>query len=326
MTESKYSKTLKALSLLRQDKGVTIRKLIEELECSRSTVERILQNLESCNFKLHREWLPGDDHRILRWSLAKEGLLSQPGSAQLYSFSLEERLALERAYRSDGEPALKDALAKVLALQDALPRTSSLEVDALVSRDLRASSVGPKQRIDPEMLQTLSAAIVSRKLILLSYQGGKARSVQPEGLVHSRFQYLVGRGEDGEVRSFRLDLITSLSSTDQKFDEDEKWSLERWAQESFGIYHSDDVINVTLEFDAQVADRAERLVFHPTQYQQRLPDGALLVKLRCKGHRELLHEVLHPDWLGHVKVLGPPVLVQELGEFLRITQKKHGLS
>lgn len=326
MTESKYSKTLTALSFLRQDGGVTIGELMQALECSRSTVERIFQNLQACHYKLNKEWCPDDDHRILRWSLTKEGLLAQPGAAHLYSFSLEERLALERAYRSDGDPALKDALAKVLALQDALPRTSSLEVDALVSRDLQASSVGPKQRIDPEMLQTLSAAIVSRKLILLSYRGDKARSVQPEGLVHSRFQYLVGRGEDGEVRSFRLDLITSLSSTDQKFDEDEKWSLERWAQESFGIYHSDDVINVTLEFDAQVADRAERLVFHPTQYQQRLPDGALLVKLRCKGHRELLHEILHPDWLGHVKVLGPPVLVQELGEFLRITQKKHGLS
>jgi predicted DNA-binding transcriptional regulator YafY len=326
MTESKYSKTLQVLSLLRQYDGVTISELMKKLECSRSTVERILQNLESSNFKLHREWFPGDDHRILRWSLAKEGLLSHPGSAQLYSFSLEERISLERAYRSDGDPALKDALAKVLALQDALPRASSLEVDALVSRDLRASSVGPKQRIDPEMMQTLSAAMVARRLVLLSYQGGKARSVQPQGLVHSRFQYLVGRSEDGEVRTFRLDLITSLMGTDQMFDEPEDWSLERWAQESFGIYHSDELINVTLEFDAEVADRAERLVFHPTQYQQRLPDGALLVKLRCKGHRELLHEVLHPDWLGHVKVLGPPVLVQELGEFLRITQKKHGLS
>jgi len=326
MTESKYSKTLQVLSLLRQYDGVTISELMKKLECSRSTVERILQNLESSNFKLHREWFPGDDHRILRWSLAKEGLLSHPGSTQLYSFSLEERIALERAYRSDGDPALKDALAKVLALQDALPRASSLEVDALVSRDLRASSVGPKQRIDPEMMQTLSAAMVARRLVLLSYQGGKARSVQPQGLVHSRFQYLVGRSEDGEVRTFRLDLITSLMGTDQMFDEQEDWSLERWAQESFGIYHGDELINVTLEFAAEVADRAERLVFHPTQYQQRLPDGALLVKLRCKGHRELLHEVLHPDWLGHVKVLGPPALVQELGEFLRITQKKHGLS
>lgn len=326
MTESKYSKTLQVLSLLRQDNGVTISELMNKLECSRSTVERILQNLESSNFKLHREWFPGDDHRILRWSLAKEGLLSHPGSAQLYSFSLEERIALERAYRSDGDPALKDALAKVLALQDALPRTSSLEVDALVSRDLKASSVGPKQRIDPEMLQTLSAAIVNRKLVLLSYRGNKARSVQPHGIVHSRFHYLVCRGEDGKVRTLRLDLISSLRSTDQTFDEPEAWSVERWAQESFGVYHSDELINVTLEFDMEVADRAERLVFHPGQFQARLPDGALIVKMRCKGHRELLHEILHPDWLGHVKILGPPVLIAQLEAFLWITQKKHGLS
>jgi predicted DNA-binding transcriptional regulator YafY len=306
--------------------GITTTELMGLLECSRSTVERTLDILREADFEIEEGRLDTDDYRIKRWKLSKEGLLASPIAEQLLSLSSDERLALQKSYRTSDDPALRDAVGKILAFQEALPRHKKIDLDELISRDLKASSVGPKQRIDPAVKETLTNALMGGTLLLLSYQGGKARAVMPLGLVHSRFHYLVGRSEDSNVRTFRLDLITSLMGTDQMFDEPEDWSLERWAQESFGIYHSDELINVTLEFDAEVADRAERLVFHPTQYQQRLPDGALLVKLRCKGHRELLHEVLHPDWLGHVKVLGPPVLVQELGEFLRITQKKHGLS
>jgi predicted DNA-binding transcriptional regulator YafY len=306
--------------------GLTTTELMRVLECSRSTVERTLDMLRDADFEIVETRLDTDDYRVKRWTLSKEGLLASPAAEQLLSLSANERFSLQKCYRTADDPALRDAVGKVLAFQEALPRHKAMNLDELLPRDLKASSVGPKQRIDPAIMDTLTTALIGGTALMLSYRGGKVRSVQPHGIVHSRFHYLVCRGEDGGIRTLRLDLITSLRGTDEMFEEPEDWSLERWAQESFGIYHSDDVINVTLEFDAQVADRAERLVFHPTQYQQRLPDGALLVKLRCKGHRELLHEILHPDWLGHVKVLGPPVLVQELGEFLRITQKKHGLS
>ena len=49
-------------------------------------------------------------------------------------------------------------------------------------------------------------------------------------------------------------------------------------------------------------------------------------RLQYGRFNELLHEILHPDWLGHVKVLGPPELVNELNEFLKLTKEKNGLS
>lgn len=327
MEPAAYRRMVETIDRLRNAKyGLTTTELMRVLECSRSTVERTLDMLRDADFEIVETRLDTDDYRVKRWTLSKEGLLASPAAEQLLSLSANERFSLQKCYRTADDPALRDAVGKILAFQEALPRHKAMNLDELLPRDLKASSVGPKQRIDPAVMDTLTTALIGGTALMLSYRGGKVRSVQPHGIVHSRFHYLVCRGEDGGIRTLRLDLITSLRGTDEMFEEPEDWSLERWAQESFGIYHSDDVINVTLEFDAQVADRAERLVFHPTQYQQRLPDGALLVKLRCKGHRELLHEILHPDWLGHVKVLGPPVLVQELGKFLRITQKKHGLS
>lgn len=327
MGPSTYSKMVRALAYIRSKRtGVTIPDLMEELECSRSTVERVLTALRDAGFELEECRLVSDDHRVNRWKIAQEGMLSNPAASQLLALSLDERLALETAYRSSDVPALRDALSKILAFQDALPRAREMDLDELVSRDLRASKVGPRQRVDMKTIETLREALVGGTCVRISYSGGEERLVAPHGIIRSRFHYLVARGEDGIVRTFRLDLITSIHGDDGLADEPEDWAFGDWAQESFGIYHGDQPINIVLGFDAEVAERAAQLVFHPSQWQQRQADGSLIVQLRCCGHRELLHEILHPDWLGHVTVLGPQELVKELAEFLRITQNRHGIS
>ena len=327
MGPSTYSKMIRALAYIRSKRaGATVQELMKELECSRSTVERVLNALRDAGFKLTPNQLSTDDHRSHRWVIARDGLLTNPAASQLLSLSLDERLALEETYRSSQSPALRDALSKILALQNALPRGKEIDLDELISRDLRASRVGPRQRVDPSTVETLRAALVGGTCVRLSYAGGSERLVAPHGIIRSRFHYLVASGENGVIRTFRLDLIKSLTSDETFSEEPEDWVFSSWAQESFGIYHGDEPVNAILEFDASVADRAAQLVFHPTQWQQKQDDGSLIVKLRCRGHRELLHEILHPDWLGHVRVLGPSVLVKELDDFLLVTQKKNGLS
>ena len=90
---------------------------MEHLECSRSTVERILEELRISGFDLVDAHHSGDDHRTKRWSLAREGLLSNPAAEQLLSLTLNERVALEQPFRCTTDAALKDRLSKVLALQ-----------------------------------------------------------------------------------------------------------------------------------------------------------------------------------------------------------------
>jgi predicted DNA-binding transcriptional regulator YafY len=327
MGPSTYSKMIRALACIRSKRaGATVQELMTELECSRSTVERVLTALRDAGFELTENRLSADDHRSRRWAIARDGLLTNPAASQLLSLSLDERLALEETFRSSRSPALRDALSKVLAFQNALPMGKDLDLDELISRDLRASKVGPRQRIDPKIVEMLREALVSGTCVRLSYAEGPERLVAPHGIIRSRFHYLVARGDDDVLRTFRLDLISTLKSDSALSMEPDDWTFGDWAQESFGIYHGDEPINAVLEFSSQVADRAGRLLFHPSQWAQKLDDGSLIVHLRCKGHRELLHEILHPDWLGHVKVLGPPELVNELNEFLKLTKEKNGLS
>jgi len=322
-----YRRMASTVAAIRNSRhGLTVVELMKALECSRSTVERTLNILRDAEFDLQENCLPSDDHRVKRWKLTKEGFLSSPIAQQLLLLGLDERLALHQLYLTSDNPVVVDALGKILAFQDALPRAKSVDLEELVSRDLRVSSVGPKQRVDEQVIETLRAALIGGTCVMLGYQGGTERLVQPHGVIRARFHYLVARGEDENIRIFRLDLISSLRETDQIFSEPEGWDFPKWAHESFGVFHSDEPITVTLEFDIEVADRARRLVFHPTQRQKPQDDGSLLVQIRCKGHRELLHEILHPDWLGHVRVLGPAELLQELADFLRTTMQKNGIS
>lgn len=328
MGPATYSKMVRALALLRnnQSQGVTMKTLMQELECSRSTVERVFAELRNANFDIVDRYTVGDDHRTKRWILSKEALLSNPASAQLFALSLTQRIALEHAYRNSKDHDLRDALSKVLALQDALPRARALDVEELVSRNLQASSVGPKQRINSDILEVLQEALVGGYCLQLSYNAGAPRLVMPHGIVRSRFHYLVARSHDNVVRTYRLDLVSSVTLSDEIIVEPDDWSFSDWVGASFGIFHGDETITAVLQFDAEVADRAERLVFHPSQWQRRQDDGTLLIYLRCCGHRELLHEILHPDWLGRVQVMGPPALREELTNFLYSTLEKNGLS
>lgn len=42
--------------------------------------------------------------------------------------------------------------------------------------------------------------------------------------------------------------------------------------------------------------------------------------MKCRGHRELIHELLHPDWLGNVKIESPERLKEEYLEQIEIAK------
>ena len=44
--------------------------------------------------------------------------------------------------------------------------------------------------------------------------------------------------------------------------------------------------------------------------------GGLVVDLHCQGHRELIHELCHPDWLGQVQIESPDSLRDEFNDYL----------
>lgn len=319
-----YSRVKRAVACMQAHRyGVRIDVLMAELGCSRSTLARTLALMRGSGFIIEEVPDPSGDYRRKRLLLKKVGFLSNPVAQALASLSLDERVALEVAMHSAETPVLRSALGKVLSVQRDLPTAAALDLDEQLSRDARVSRVGPRQRVDERIVELLRRAMVGLSRVTLRYRNGAPRLVTPHGFVHSRFDYLVARGEDGEVRTLRLDLITEVRPHASPAEEPEDWNLSTWLLESFGVYHGDERLHIVLHFDAEVADRAARLLFHLSQHLQREPDGTLRVYLHCRGHRELFHELLHPDWNGHVTLEHPASLVSAFREYLNTAAARH---
>ena len=100
------------------------------------------------------------------------------------------------------------------------------------------------------------------------------------------------------------------------FEPNPHFNFKAWDSESFGIYHSGELIKVKLRFSKAVASRAAKITFHHSQTVSNGRNGTLAGELKCKGHRELIWELLHPDWLGNVIIEQPEQLRIEYSEYL----------
>ena len=116
--------------------------------------------------------------------------------------------------------------------------------------------------------------------------------------------------------TYRLDLIEAVEPLDEWFELPAKFKFKEWAASSYGIFHGDKRLNVKLRFSGEAARRAEKVKFHPSQLTSKGKGNTLIVELLCKGNWELIHELLHPDWLGNVVIEEPEELKQEYEAYL----------
>ena len=74
--------------------------------------------------------------------------------------------------------------------------------------------------------------------------------------------------------------------------------------------------NVKIRFSKEVAKRAEKVQFRPSQKISHGRNAPLLKELRFKGHRKLIWELMHPDWLDFVQIESPDRIKEEYSEQL----------
>jgi predicted DNA-binding transcriptional regulator YafY len=303
-----------ALELQASSLGLTIDQLMDRTGRSRKTVERMLQGLAEIGLEMEPSRLESDHHLTKRWRLRAD----MPGT--LLALQSHERGALERHLQTLPEGAATRALAKLLGNQKPLSNHLAIDAEELINRTAHIGRTGPRTQADEAQMAVFERAIQGFEKLELRYraQGRRRaswRSVDPLGLLFGRFGYLVAARSDITV-TYRLDLIEDVRPTGTIFEAPGDWNMKDWAADSFGIYHGDDILDIRLRFTGEAAKRAEKVRFHPSQKMRRVR-GALLVQLNCQGHRELIHELCHPDWLGQVQIETPDTLRVEFNDYLR---------
>ena len=274
-------------------------------ERMRDAIERVFPQMEQAN--------PGEIPK--RWRI-RAGVLSS-----MVAFSAEELAALASAARfarRDNLDPVSNHLGTLAAkLKSLIPapaiRRINPDLEALMEAESIALRPGPRQAISGDLLAELRHAIIACRQVWLHYRargtGRLSRQLTcPYGFLYGSRHYLVAYSLSDRARAYRLFSLANIEKvelTDSSFERRQDFSLQKFAERSFGVFQEES-FDVVWRFSPKAAPDARQFLFHPTQTMEDQPDGSLIVRFCAGGALEMSWHLF--TWGGEVEVLEPPKL------------------
>lgn len=305
-----------ARALAGSAEGLTLDEMAAAIGVDRRTAERMRDRLYDLFPQM--EAVPDPPTKRFRIPSGLDGFLQAPTADELAALSAAAA-ELEKAGAGVRAAALRSIEGKLLsALRAPVRRKIAPDLEALVQAEAIAIQAGPRPNEDEAVLRAVREAILAGRKLRFAYAGGSSpgreREVVPYGLLFGRANYLVAAEGDGPPRNWRLDRVHGPKVSETPGAPPEGFSLQAYADQSFGIYQ-DDVRDVVLRFGPAAADGALRWRFHPSQTAERETDGGVTVRFRSSGMRELAWHLF--TWGADVRVLAPEALRELLMEQLK---------
>ena len=294
--------------------GLTLEDIQAGFSVGRRTAERMRDAVEAAFGPLELVDT-GDAKR--HWRLRSDALrriaaVSSDELAELESGAS----SLERAGLKERSETLRDLATKLRATlrTESLARIAS-DLEALVQAEGLAMRAGPRPRLAEGVLSVLREAITTCREVEFRYfartTGRRSRQrVRPLGLLYGNRVFLVASSDwSEEPRLWRIANVSELRLTDEPFERDPEFDLERYAKRSFGTFQEEPV-QVALRFDAGAARDASTFVFHPDQAIESNDDGSLTVRFEAGGIDEMCWHLF--TWGENVTIEKPPGLRRRL--------------
>ncbi|HJO58218.1 MAG: WYL domain-containing protein [SAR202 cluster bacterium] len=299
-----------ALEMQANRGGISLEDIQERFSVSRRTAMRMRDSVMRV-FPQADEMMTGE--RKKRWRIPT-GVVDR-----LISFSADELANLETAVRilkrenmKEAAVNLQDFSTKLMALMDSnIARRVEPDLEALLLAEGLAMRPGPKPRISSLVLEDLRYAIKGCEKVQIRHRNRvtnrlRGRLVWPYGFLYGNRHYLLAFDEETkEFRKFTLPNIEEVNSLGEYFERDPDFSLEEYAEESFGVYN-EDPFDVVWRFAEHVARDVRQYAFHPNQEMTEDADGSVTVKFRAGGSLEMAWHLY--QWGEHVEVLEPKQL------------------
>ncbi len=284
--------------------GVSIQDIMEKFNVSRRTAIRMKDAIKLKYPNIKEEI---GEQKVKRWSLPKGDINKS------FYVSLDEINAMQNAIKlmknshSLDAGYLENILNKIKASMDkTLFNKIEPDAEVLLETEGYALRPGPKLEVNKEFIARLRNAILACKQIRIKYQSKSSdgwRTVYPYGFLYGNKHYLIAwHTKRFKMCQFDLNNILDIEIKDEYFVRDEDFSLEKFSENSFGIYQ-EEPFDVEWLFDNMVAKDASKYIFHPNQEMIFNDDGSLTVKFRAGGAREMDWHLY--TWGEHVKVIKP---------------------
>jgi predicted DNA-binding transcriptional regulator YafY len=311
MRHDKASQVLELARMLGSSaEGMTLDEMARELSVGRRTAERMRDAVAVVFPQL--EIVDEPPTRRFRIPSGLDGLYQAP--------TAEELAALRRAAEGFAAAGQRTSAAALRALERKVMSATKAgarcrlapDLEALVQAEAIAVHAGPRPFEDEAVLGVIREALLAGRMLRFRYEGGSrkgaVREVTPCGLLFARSNYLVAAEGEKEPMNWRLDLVREPLVLQRPAWPPEGFSLQAYADESFGIYR-DAPEDVVLRFRPEAAEGALRWRFHAGQTAETEPDGSVVVRFRASGMRELA-------W--HLFTWGPFVSIQAPGRLRTI--------
>ena len=303
-------------SILRTARApVSRQRLEEELECSRATVKRIIEDMRRY---LNAPIVYEPEYNGYRYDQTAGGMYELPGlwfnASELHALLTVQQLL------AGVQPGLLDQHLKPLQKRiDDLLERQHLGSDGLADR-VRILKMGSRQGGAPFM--AVAGALARRQRLRIGYfnRGADSRSereISPQRLNYYRDNWYLDAWchlRDG-LRTFALDAIESAIPLEISATRVPEADLERHFTLSYGIFSGIPDQVAVLRFSPERARWVAKEEWHRDQQGQFLSDGRYELHIPYSNPLELLMDVLKygPD----VEVVEPAVLRAEVQRQLR---------
>jgi predicted DNA-binding transcriptional regulator YafY len=272
--------------------GVGLEELAADLTCVRRTVYRDLDALMYAGFPVVSEKRDNRVYYRFMDSFRLGDVPFTPDELLALAFSEDLLRVLEGTVFHD---SIRSALAKVRA-------GLGPELGAYLSRLTDSFRVlpGPHKRYEQfsETIRLLNESVLGQVTVAIEYRTARSgqkstRELDPYRVWYrSGGLYVVGHDhQSGEIRTFAVDRIQSISSVSKSFEIDESFDFEAFVASAFGVI-SETPVAVRIRFDAQWRTHVMEHNWHPSQKTAALEDGGVELTMEVGGSAELRNWVM----------------------------------
>jgi len=298
-----------ALDMRGSTEGLSLEDIQHQYGVSRRTAERMRDAIERV-FPQMEQANPGEVPK--RWRIRASVLGGMVG------FSAEELAAIRTAANLGRRENLPDVAGRLETLSVKLKslihpqaaRRIGPDLEALTEAEGIALRPGPRLTIPSGLLAELRHAIIACRKVRLHYRArGTGRlsrqTVCPYGFLYGNRHYLVAYSLSDRARNYRLFSLANIEKADildAPFERRTDFSLQAFAERSFGVFQ-EEPFDVVWRFSPKAAPDARQFLFHPNQVLEDQPDGSLIVRFHAGGALEMSWHLF--TWGDEVEVIEP---------------------
>jgi len=315
---------------------VSCQTLQDELECSRATVNRIIQEMrlyfnapieydrqrngyhyalsDGQTFELPGLWFSETELYAL---LTTQQLLAhvQPGLLDTQLKPVKERIEQILAAGNPGKSHLGDV--KLLSGHPSEEISKRVRILRMTGRNVAL-----------ECFQTVAGALLQRNRLRISYHGRgndetSSREISPQRLIHYRDNWYLDAycHTRKALRSFAVERITAAKALPQRCRDVPEKQLDAHYASSYGIFAGKPKHTAVLCFTPERARWVADEHWHPQQQSRMLEDGSYELRIPYSDPRDLVMDILKNG--AEVEVIEPKELRREVLQHLRHAVAKY---